>query len=256
MRKYPSLLFLYYTHKLVRSWSLGLFVLFIICSYLSAMFLMTISPNESRHLYSCLTVLSNVSFGYIAGYIFYIVSEFIPKTNSEFQALQKILYAEYEILTSSFVYELYKLGEPICDSEQDHEMQKQKFAITLCERNPYKQCKDESIRIMSYWKISNAFVHLTNVFRKSSSVYFELLLGSQSKYLSYDELESITRLKRCLCLEYAEYKDGCFTAKLAQINEAFEDFYNSKRLIVNQLKKRACYCTDRQLAKKIQILWE
>lgn len=256
MRKYSSLLFQYYTRKLIKSWSFWLFVLFVVCSYLSAMYQTTITPKESRHLYSCLTVLSNVSFGYIAGYIFYIVSEFVPKINSEFQASQKIIYAEYEILTSSLVYELYKLGEPICNSEQDYEMQKQKFTISLCEKNPYKQCKDESIRIMSYWKISNAFVHLTNVFRKSSSVYFDLLLGSQSKYLSYDELESITRLKRCLCLEYAEYKDGCFSAKLSQINEAFEDFYNSKRLILYELKKRASYCVDRQLAKKVQKLWE
>lgn len=254
MRKYSSLLFQYCMCLLVSSWSFWLFVLFIISSYLSAMYQTTMCPKESIHLYSCLTVLANVSFGYIAGYIFYIVSEFVPKSSSEFQALQKVLYAEYEILTSSLVFELYKLGESIYESEQDYETQKQKFVISLCEKNPYEQCKDEGIRIMSYWKISNAFVHLTNVFRKSSSIYFDLLLGSQSKHLSYDELESITKLKRCLYLEYAEYKDGCFTAKLPQINEAFEDFYNSKRLIVHQLKKQSCYCVDNQLAQKIQAL--
>lgn len=254
MREYSSLLVQYSISKLIKSWTFWLFVLVIICSYLSAMYQTTITPKESIHLYSCLTVLANVSFGYIAGYIFYIVSDFVPKSKSEFQALQKVLYAEYEILTSSFVFELYKIGEPICENAQEYETQKHKFVISLCEKNPYEQCKDEGIRIMSYWKISNAFVHLTNIFRKSSSIYFDLLLGSQSKHLSYDELESITKLKRCLCLEYAEYKDGCFTAKLAQIYEAFEDFYNSKKLIVHQLKIQSRYCVDKLLAQKIQIL--
>ncbi|MDO4161137.1 MAG: hypothetical protein Q4D41_11825, partial [Prevotellaceae bacterium] len=141
MRKYSSLLFQYCTLKLIKSWSFWLFVIAIVCSYLSAMYHTTITSKESIHLYSFLTVLANVSFGYIAGYIFYIVSEFVPKNKSEFQALQKILYAEYEILTSSFVYELYKLGEPICNSEQDYETQKQNFTITLCETNPYEECK-------------------------------------------------------------------------------------------------------------------
>lgn len=254
MKKYSYMLFKYCLCKLISSWSFWLFVLFIVCSYLSAMFQTTITPNESKHLYSCLTVFSNVSFGYIAGYIFYIVSDFIPQNKSEFQALQKILFAEYEILMSSIVFELYKLGEPVGEEEQDYETHNKKFVIMLCEKNPYEQCEDESIRIMSYWKISNAFVDITNTFKKSSSVYFDLLLGSQSKYLSYDELESITKMKRCLSLDFAVYKNGYFSAKLAQINDAFNDLYKSKESIVHQLKQKSNFCVDQELALKILML--
>ena len=254
MKKHSYMLLKYCLCKLISSWSSWLFVLFIVCSYLSAMFQTTITPNESKHLYSCLTVFSNVSFGYIAGYIFYIVSDFIPQNKSEFQALQKILFAEHEILMSSIVFELYKLGEPVGEDEQDYEMHNKKFVIMLCEKNPYEQCKDECIRIMSYWKISNAFVDITNTFKKSSSVYFDLLLGSQSKYLSYDELESITKMKRCLSLDFAVYKNGYFSASLTQINNAFSDLYKSKESIVHQLKQKSNFCVDQELAIKIQIL--
>lgn len=107
---------------------------------------------------------------------------------------------------------------------------------------------------MSYWKISNAFVDITNTFKKSSSVYFDLLLGSQSKYLSYDELESITKMKRCLSLDFAVYKNGYFSASLTQINNAFSDLYKSKESIVHQLKQKSNFCVDQELAIKIQIL--
>lgn len=248
------MLFKFCLCKLISSCSFWLFVLFIVCSYLSAMFQTNITPDESKYLYSCLTVFSNVSFGYIAGYIFYIVADFIPQNKSEFQALQKILFAEYEILTSSLVFELYKLGEPVGEEEQDYEMRNKKFVIMLCEKNPYEQCENECIRIMSYWQIRNDFVYITNKFKRSSSVYFDLLLGSQSKYLSYDELESITKIKRCLYFDFAEYKNGYFSAKLIEINNAFNDLYKSKEWIVHQLKQKSNFCVDQELALKIQIL--
>ena len=35
---------------------------------------------------------------------------------------------------SSIVFELYKLGEPVGEEEQDYEMHNKKFVIMLCEK--------------------------------------------------------------------------------------------------------------------------
>lgn len=154
MRKYSSLLFQYCIRKLIKSWSFWLFVLFIICSYLSAMYHTTISPKESRHLYSCLTVLSNVSFGYIAGYIFYMVSDFLPSSKTQFIALQYIMLAEYEILTTIASFSKMDGENCVADFESEYNM----FKLLDCESNTYEKCGNDMMRLMASIKINDLFV--------------------------------------------------------------------------------------------------
>lgn len=255
MRRKSSLLFLYYIYSLLSSWSFWLLVLFLICSYLSAQYQTAIFPKESIKWHSCLSVLSKVSIGYIAGYTFYLVFAFIPNKKLKFNALQIVSRAEYRVLVASFVLELYRLGEPIVSSQLDYETQKRWFIIQLCEKSPYEQCEnEEDIDLMSYWKIHNRLVDLANDFIKHDSIYFDLLLGSHSKYLSYEELESIIKLKQCLSFNFADHKDGNFTAKFYKICQAFDDVYNSKKLIAHQLQKHSFFCVDKDLAHKIDVL--
>ena len=154
MGKYSSLLFQYCILKLVKSWSFWLFVLFIICSYWSAMYQITISPKESRQLYSCLTVLSNVSFGYIAGYIFYMVSDFFPNSKAQFIALQYILLAEYEILTTTASFSNFGFENRFADFESEYNM----FKLLYFESNTYEKCGNDMVRQMASIKINDLFI--------------------------------------------------------------------------------------------------
>lgn len=151
MRKDSSLLFQYCIRKLIKSWSFWLFVLFIICSYLSAMYQTTISPKESRLLYSCLTVLSNVSFGYIAGYIFYMVSDFLPSSKAQFIALQYIMLAEYEILTTIASFSKMDGENSVADFDSEYNM----FNLLYCESNTYEKCGNDMMRLMASIKIND-----------------------------------------------------------------------------------------------------
>lgn len=177
MRKYSSLLFQYCIRKLIKSWSFWLFVLFIICSYLSAMYQTTISPKESRYLYSCLTVLSNVSFGYIAGYIFYMVSDFFPSSKAQFIALQYIMLAEYEILTT--IASFSKMGGEysVADFESEYNM----FKLLYCESNTYEKCGNDMIRQMASIKINDLFVEQSKRMLEQTSSNFDCLLVAQNK---------------------------------------------------------------------------
>ena len=182
MRKYSSLLFQYCIRKLIKSWSFWLFVLFIICSYLSAMYQTTISPKESRHLYSCLTVLSNVSFGYIAGYIFYMVSDFFPSSKAQFIALQYIMLAEYEILTTIASFSKMDGEYSVADFESEYSM----FKLLYCESNTYEKCGNDMIRLMASIKINDLFVEQSKRMLEQTSSNFDCLLVAQNKLLSYE----------------------------------------------------------------------
>lgn len=251
---YYTLIFQYTTDKLIKSWSFWLLLLFLLCSFMSAIYQTKVQPEDYLYLYASLNLLANVSFGYIAGYIFYLVSDFFPSSRAEFDAMQKTMYAEYEILSTISVLGLYKLTLSDTESEQGYEAENQLFVEMICEKNPYEQCKDEGIRVMSYWQIRNCYVSLTRTFIKNGTTYFDILMNSQSKYLSYEEIESITKLKHCICLDYVDQKDGIFYARLFDINKAFDDYYFNYRFIKNQLKKKAKFCIDKKLKNYIEVI--
>lgn len=177
MRKYSSLLFQYCIRKLIKSWSFWLFVLFIIYSYLSAMYQTTISPKESRHLYSCLTVLSNVSSGYIAGYIFYMVSDFLPSSKAQFIALQYIMLAEYEILTTIASFSKMEGKNSVADFESEYNM----FKLLYCESNTYEKCGNDMMRLMANIKINDLFVEQSKRMLEQTSSNFDCLIGSSKQ---------------------------------------------------------------------------
>lgn len=248
MREYSFLLVQYCISKLIKSWSLWLFVLVVICSYLSAMYQTTINPKESIHLYSCLTVLSNVSFGYIAGYIFYIVSVFCPSSKEQFIALQYIVLAEYEVLTT--IAFLNKMDDDSCitDFESEYNM----FKLLYCESNTYEKCGNDMLRLMANVKINDFFVEQSKRMLEETSSNFDCLLVAQNKFLSYDEFECLTKIKRFFSMDNKNFENGSITVRQFEIDQAFQDFYDNKKFIIEKLKERVVFCIDEEYKQEIE----
>lgn len=248
MKKYSYMLFKYCLCKLISSWSFWVFVLFLVCSYLSAMFQTTIKPDESKHLYSCLTVFSNVSFGYIAGYIFYIVSDFVSNSKAQFNALQYIMLAEYEILTT--IASFNKLDGEKCIDDFDFEYNM--FKIIYCESNPYEKCGNEQIRLLANIKIHNSFAEQSKRILEQTISYFDCLLIAQNKFLSYEEFECLTKIKRFFSMDNKNIENGCIVVRQFEIDEAFQDYYDNKKIIAEQLIKKAVFCVDEDFKQEIK----
>lgn len=248
MRKYSSLLFQYCIRKLIKSWSFWLFVLFIICSYLSAMYQTTISPKESRHLYSCLTVSSNVSFGYIAGYIFYMVSDFFPSSKAQFIALQYIMLAEYEILTTIASFSKMDGKYSVADFESEYNM----FKLLYCESNTYEKCGNDMIRLMASIKINDLFVEQSKRMLEQTNSNFDCLLVAQNKFLSYEEFECLTKIKRFFSMDNKNFENGGITVRQFEIDQSFQDYYDNQKYIIEKLKERATFCIDEEYKQAIE----
>ena len=248
MGKYSSLLFQYCILKLVKSWSFWLFVLFIICSYLSAMYQTTISPKESRHLYSCLTVLSNVSFGYIAGYIFYMVSDFFPNSKAQFIALQYIMLAEYEILTTIASFSKMDGEYSVADFESEYNM----FKLLYFESNTYEKCGNDMVRQMASIKINDLFIEQSKRMLEQTNSYFDCLLIAQNKFLSYEEFECLAKIKSFFSLDNKNFENGSITVSQIEIDLSFQDYYDSQKTIIEKLKERAVFCIDEEYKQAIE----
>lgn len=248
MGKYYSLLFQYCMRKLIKSWSFWLFVLFIICSYWSAMYQITMSPKEARQLYSCLTVLSNVSFGYIAGYIFYIVSDFFPSSKAQFIALQYIMLAEYEILTTISSFSTFVGENWVADFKTEYNM----FKLLYCASNTFEKCGNEMMRLVASVKIKDSFVEHSKRMLEQTNSNFDCLLVAQKKNLSYEEFECLAKIKGFFCMENKNFENGYITVSQFEIDQSFQDYYNSQKTIIEKLKERAVYCIDEEYKQEIE----
>lgn len=248
MRNYSSLLFLYCTRKLIKSWSSWLFGLVIICSYLSAMYQTTTTPKESIHLYSCLTVLANVSFGYIAGYIFYLVSDFFPNSKAQFIALQHIMLAEYEILTTIASFSKMDGENGIADFESEYN----NFKLLYCENNTYEKCENDTVRLMANIKINDFFVEQSKKILEETNSNFDCLLVAQNKFLSYEEFECLAKIKRFFSMGNKNFENGSITVRQFEIDQSFQDYYDNQKFIGEKLKGRVVYCIDEECKQAIE----
>lgn len=248
MRKYSSLLFQYCISKLIKSWSFWIFVVVIICSYLTAMYQTITSSKESIHLYSCLTVLANVSFGYIAGYIFYLVSDFFPNNKVQFKALQYIMLAEYEILTTIASFSKMDSENNLVDFESEYNM----FKLLYCERNTYEKCGNDMVKLMANIKINDFFVEQSKRMLEQTSSSFNCLLVSQNIYLSYEEFECLTEIRKFFSLDNKIFKDGGIIVRQFEIDQAFKDYYDNQKFIIGKLKERSIFCIDEKYKQAIE----
>ena len=214
------------------------------------MYQITLTPKESKYLYSYLTVFSNVSFGYIAGYIFYLVSDFLSNSKAQFNALQNIMLAEYDILTTLASF------NGLCNEKciDDFELEYNMFKLLYCESNPYEKCGNDRIRLMTKIKIHNSFAEQSKKVLEETISDFDCLLIAQNKFLSYDEFECLTRIKRFFCMDNKNIENGCIVVHQFEIDKAFQDYYDNRRIIAEQLKEKATFCIDEDFKQEIKNL--
>lgn len=252
---YYLLLFRYTTNKLIKSWSFWLLLLFLLCSFMSAIYQTKVQTEDYLYLYASLNLLANVSFGYIAGYIFYLVSDFSPNIKAEFCALHMISYAEYEIMSSSFVLDFHRLckkeGEEI---EIDYKSEYELFKFLFCEKPPYEKVNNDTLRLMAELKIHDSFVSDSKNHLRHINSYFDMLLGKLSQFLPYDEIVSLTKLKSFYSLDFAHYDSGKLCIRQFQLDSIFQEYYYNRKNIAAHLKERTIYCIDSELRKEIMQL--
>ena len=212
------------------------------------MYQTTISPKESRLLYSCLTVLSNVSFGYIAGYIFYMVSDFLPSSKAQFIALQYIMLAEYEILTTIASFSKMDGENSVADFDSEYNM----FNLLYCESNTYEKCGNDMMRLMANIKINDLLVDQSKSTLEQTSSNFDCLLVAQNKFLSYEEFECLTKIKSFFFIDNKNFENGGITVRQFEIDQSFQDYYDNKKYIIEKLKERAAFCIDEEYKQAIE----
>lgn len=248
MRKKSSLFIQYCKRKLIKSWSFRLFVLVMIFSYLSALFQATIPPKESKYLYACLTIFANVSFSYIAGYIFYIVSEFYPSSKARFIALQRIVLAEYELLTTIASFSNMGDEKVVANFNTEYNM----FKLLYCDSNTYEKCGNDMVRLMANIKIKDFFVEQSKRMLEQTSLIFDCLLVAQNKFLSYEEFICLTKIKRFFSMDNKNFENGSITLRQFEIDQAFLDFYENKKFLIKKLKERVVYCINEEYKQEIE----
>lgn len=257
------LFFRYATQKLLHSWSFWIFLFSVVCSFVSVFYLLNNSPEGSSYTYLLMTILSNISYSYVAGYIFYIVSDFLHNTKDECEALNTIAYAEIEILSKKPYLDLnllskanIELNEITCDyipREVNFESEYEIFKFTFCEKNPYEKFDDIRFKLLTKQTINESYVsHSKNIFRNCIS-NFDLLTGSLSRFLSYEEILSLAKLKRFYNLDFAMYEEGKLCVHQYEIDVAFAEYFDSLRIITNSLKERASFCVP-ELKQRIMEL--
>lgn len=255
MNNYSLLFFRYIIQKLIKSWSFWFLLLFFLCSFISAIYQITTKPEDSQYLYAWVTLLANVSFGYIAGYIFYIVSDFLPNRKNEFKALNTVLYAEYEIMSATSCIDFHKLGnindeKIIIDYKSEYEL----FKLIFCEKNIYEKVNDETVRQMTKLKIYDSFVSSSRNHLRHMNSYFDLLLGELSNFLPNDEVVSLIKLKSFYSLDFAHYEDGKLYVHQYEIESVYQEYYYNKKNITDHLKERTTLCVDQELRQEIMQL--
>lgn len=252
MVSYILLFLRYIIQRLIKSWSFGLFVAFSICSFVSVVYQTKYNSEDTINKYVLFTLLANISFSYIAGYIFYVVSDFARNIKAEFDALVAIAYAECEILSKKPYVDLNIFGkvnidsnEITCNSEPpevDYETEYKIFRFSFCERNPYEKLNHEKLKLLANLKINDSYVSYSKDTLRNCISYFDLLTGPLSRFLSYEEILSIAKLKSFYNLDFAKFEEGKLCARQFEIDSAFEEYFDSRRTITRCLRDRATFC--------------
>lgn len=215
---------------------------------MSALYQTTVNPKEAKYLYSCLTILANVSFSYIAGYIFYIVSEFYPSSKARFIALQHIVLAEYEFLTTIASFNNMDSENVLADFDTEYNM----FKLLYCDSNTYEKCGNDMVRLMANIKINDFFVQQSKRMIEQTSLIFDCLLVAQNKFLSYEEFICLTKIKEFFSLDNKYIENGSIILRQYEIDQAFLDFYENKKFLIEKLRERVVYCIDEEYKQKIE----
>lgn len=184
-------------------------------------------------------VLDNVCYGYIAGMIFYLFSDFFPRSLKIQKSKQKIAETYRSLYMDFFV-----IGDilSVIDNNGKIVDEYQKAALSVL----VKSNKDEKLvavneKILS--KIKACFILIQNEIDEFLLMYQDVLTEEELKQLHWHK-HVYDKLHYSSLSEYISSEEVCVTS--ADLDFFIEDFCHNCR-IINRLKKRySTYLFDSQ----------
>lgn len=133
--------------------------------------------SKASFVKALIVVCNNICYGYIAGFVFYVLSQFLPDTNKEIEADLRILSSLENILNTMTFFEIEVLGDRYEEGKSDE-------IILAC-----FLIKEQAARI-HFQEDENCIFTLTekgqalmDVCRRNMHDNMQLLLSQESKWL-------------------------------------------------------------------------
>lgn len=153
---------------------------------LSIFLCIVLSQIKSYGLANVFEAIINICYSYIAGYVFFLVSDIYPKTVRKVEDLRDVILDEICILHNAN----YMLDTTIKFSKNTyHGIDKIKdFIVNISTEDPYKS-KDKLIELNDY------FLNHLNWIQNECKNPFNILLNYKAHLLEYNEISILLKLK-------------------------------------------------------------
>lgn len=169
---------------------------------LSVLLCIVFSQSISNELLNALfEAIRNICYSYIAGYIFYIISDVYPKTANKMIEIKDIISDEIYILhnANSVLDTTIKYSR----SKNNETDRIKKFIVNSTKENPYKS-DDKRIELNDFF-----LQHLSSIQNECRN-YFYMLLKNKAHLLEYKDVRILLELKDFIYLDYLDDKKSIF----------------------------------------------
>lgn len=159
-------------------------------------------------LSSLVEIIRNVSYSYIAGYIFYLVSDILPKANKKLNEIKYVIENELCILSNAkYLLDTSILFSRVPNDETDNI---RRFIINCTESNPY-QHKDGGI------KFNDIFLNRLRFIQNDCRNSFNILLLHKADLLTDKEKSQLYQIKDFIFLSLFHSLEHHYTFFLSEL---------------------------------------
>lgn len=163
-------------------------------------------------------LIVNICYGYIGGFIFYFVSDFLPSSKSQLDSLQRIIYNLYEVeRLFSIIDEFYEIST----------FTKFELVINKIAKEDILSLEPEK-RILGKVTINKSFFYSCNNIYGSLKIAIDNLLTYDVKYLSPDIYEHLNSIVNFLDLTGKVYEGEDIRIDYSRLTELLNDVRFSK----------------------------
>jgi hypothetical protein len=158
------------------------------------------------------------------------------------------MLAEYEILTTIGSFSNPFGENSVADFESEYKM----FKLIYCEGNTYEKYGNDMMRLMASIKINDLFIEQSKRMLEQTNSNFDCLLVAQNKFLSYEEFECLAKIKSFFSLDNKNLENGSIIVSQIEVDQSFQDYYDSQKIIIEKLKERVVFCIDEEFKQEIE----
>jgi len=156
----------------------AIWILFVLCLAVSFCTNAFVDDNSQASLLKALIVVcNNICYGYIAGFLFYVLSQFLPDTKKEIEADLRILSSLENILNTMTFFEKEVLGDRYEEGKSDEII----LACFMIEESAARVHFDEDENCI--FTLTEKVQTLMDICRKNMYDNMQLLLSQESKWL-------------------------------------------------------------------------